>query len=69
MYTWVLGPCWSCGNVFSFNADKVPSVRNERGVREPVCANCMKRANALREAAGLEPHPILPGAYEPEEVG
>ena len=67
-YMWVTGPCAACGRLFDFNADKVPSVR-VNGKREPVCEDCMTTVNAKRQAMGLEPFPILPGAYEPEEVG
>lgn len=63
----VTGPCFACGRLFTFNAERVPSIRIE-GVRRPVCWECMAAANAKREAQGLAPHPILPGAYEPREV-
>ena len=66
-YMMVLGPCWSCGRPFSFNADHVPSHRDENGVRQPVCGDCMARVNAIREENGLPPHPIHPMAYQPQE--
>jgi hypothetical protein len=66
-YMYVIGNCFGCGNRFTFNADKVPSIPIN-GVREPVCANCVERANLMREANGLDPIVVLPGAYEPEEV-
>ena len=66
-YMFVLGDCVACGRPFTFNADLVPSVV-VRGKREPVCRECVIRANPLREARGLEPIKILPGAYEPAEV-
>lgn len=59
----VLGECFACHRLFHFNPHQVPSFRGE-----PVCADCMARVNTKREAMGLAPHPILPGAYEPEEV-
>jgi hypothetical protein len=66
-YMYVIGNCFGCGNRFTFNADKVPSIPIN-GVREPVCATCVERANPMREANGLAPIVVLPGAYEPEEV-
>jgi hypothetical protein len=63
-----MAPCFGCGRVFGFNPERVPSIRVD-GVRQPVCEDCMERANAQREAQGLEPHPIMPGAYEAEELG
>lgn len=78
-YMFCLGACFSCGNDFSFNPDKVPSIRvskdpvtgkwiaNPQGSKEPVCRNCMQRANDVREKMGLPPHQIPEGAYEPGE--
>lgn len=69
--------CINCGRPDSANPELVPSIRvspdsksgafrpDPDGEREPVCRHCMTAANAMREAAGLEPHPIMPGAYEP----
>ncbi len=66
-YVVVVGPCVACGRVFSFNPDRVPSV-TVKGSREPVCRNCVERANPRRVENGLPPIVPLPGAYEPEEV-
>lgn len=63
----VMGPCWSCGRIFSFSPTKVPSIVVD-GVREPLCASCVDRANRLRPAEGLDPIVPLPGAYEPDET-
>jgi hypothetical protein len=66
--------CWGCGRTFTFNPERVPSipVRNgqpaEGGTREPICEDCMTRANERRMRLGLDPHPILPGAYDPMEA-
>jgi hypothetical protein len=62
-----MGPCGACGQVFTYNAERVP-VAVANGRREPVCADCVKRWNPQRIANGLEPIVPLPGAYEPEEV-
>jgi len=63
----VIGECVICGIMFSFNVHHVPSVVVD-GVREPVCRDCMNRANAILESQGREPHWIHPEAYEPDEV-
>ena len=67
--------CVNCHQSFFYNPERVPSVRvdgagrpSEDGTREPVCLDCMERLNAKRRAAGLDPFPILPGAYDAEEV-
>ncbi len=62
-YVMAYGACWSCGLPFSFNPHRVPSLRVD-DVRQPVCSTCMVFANKKRVEMGLEPHPILPDAYE-----
>ena len=63
----VIADCCICGIRFSFNADHVPSVR-VHGEREPICRDCVRRANVIRKEHGLAPIFILPDAYEPQEV-
>lgn len=58
-----IGCCFVCRGTFTFNPERVPSIRVD-GHRQPVCRNCMDRANAVRKERGLEPHAILPGAYD-----
>jgi hypothetical protein len=67
-YMSAISPCFGCGQVFSYNPELVPSIRDEKGVRQPVCRDCIDRANPKRIANGLEPIVPLPGAYEPQEV-
>jgi hypothetical protein len=62
-----MGPCGSCGAVFSFNPEKVPSF-HFRTEKEPICFNCMANINAKRREAFLDPFPVLAGAYDAEEV-
>jgi hypothetical protein len=65
-----LGPCWACGNVMEFSPTRVPSIV-VGGVRQPLCPQCVERANELR-AAMDPPQPlivVLPGAYGPDEDG
>ena len=63
----VMSPCCGCGNVFSYNPNKVPSTRDSQGVKQPICKECVERVNPKRIANGLEPIVPLPGAYEPVE--
>jgi hypothetical protein len=73
-YMSVMGPCWSCGEIFWYSPTKVPSIKikdgtpDPEGVREPICEPCMIRTNVVRQEMGLEPHTIPRGAYEADEV-
>jgi hypothetical protein len=66
-YMAVIGPCFSCRQIFHFNAERVPSII-VNGRREPLCEDCVRRANKLRAENGAQLIVPLPGAYEPEEV-
>ena len=61
--------CICCDQVFTYNPMRVPSTTALTGEREPICRDCVNRANPERIKNGLEPIKILPGAYEgcPEE--
>ncbi len=74
------GFCIGCNNLFSFNPERVPSIRIRRdrqdrardcpeGNREPICRSCVEAANPVRIAKGLLPIEILPGAYDPAPDG
>ena len=65
-YMFVIGECFGCKRVFTFNADHVPSIPIN-GTREPVCADCIARANPKRIENGLDPIVPHPMAYEPGE--
>jgi hypothetical protein len=67
-YAIAMSPCISCRRVFSYNPVRVPSVYY-RGEREPVCRECIERANPQRIAMGLAPFVPLPGAYDACEEG
>jgi len=60
--TFALGPCWACGNLFAFNPELVPSIVVDE-VRQPLCLDCVGRANALRREQGQPVIVPLPGAY------
>jgi hypothetical protein len=65
-YMMGMAKCFGCGKPFWFNPHRVPSIIVD-GEREPVCADCVERANPQRIANGLEPIVPLPDAYEPSE--
>lgn len=46
--------CYVCGNLFTYNPMRVPSVP-VNGVREPLCRACVERVNPGRVANGLPP--------------
>ena len=64
-YAMVLSPCYTCGKVISYNPHRVPSIRDRQGVRQPVCRECIEKANPIRKAKGLPKITIHPDAYEP----
>jgi hypothetical protein len=66
-YMIVMGCCYACGQLMTFNAERVPSVVVD-GQREPLCRNCIERANPQRVANGLPPIVIMSGAYDAEEA-
>jgi hypothetical protein len=63
-YAIVMGHCFGCGSMFSFNPHRVPSIRDARGVKQPVCRECIELANPMRVKNGLEPIVPAPDAYE-----
>ena len=54
-----------CGRPFAFHPHLVPSVRDQQNVRQPLCEDCVTRANAIRKTLGLPAFRIPAGAYEP----
>ena len=62
-YAFVLGACGNCGNTFTFNPVKVPSVRDSQGIRQPICQECMTEANKQRADNGIQPFTIPDDAY------
>ena len=67
-YALCYGPCIGCHRTFEFNPMRVPSV-TWNGTREPICRNCVLRANVKRKANGLPPIVPLPDAYEACDEG
>lgn len=53
-YALATSTCYGCGRLFSYNPVRVPSIRIN-GSREPICGDCISRANPKRVANGLDP--------------
>lgn len=67
-YALVMGVCYGCKRTFGFNPNRVPSVRvPPNNVREPICLDCVNRANPERIRNGLPPIVPHPDAYLPED--
>lgn len=64
-YAFVLGECYGCGRTFTFNPVKVPSTRDARGIKQPLCRACVEYVNRERQKIGQPPFTIPPDAYEP----
>jgi hypothetical protein len=61
-YLMALVQCWACGQMFTCNPLKVPSIR-VGGEREPICENCVTRANEMRAKNGMPLIEPAPDAY------
>ena len=59
VYTFT-GICLGCGKLFSFHPNKVPSINGQ-----PVCKDCVDKANPIRIANGLPAITYAPDAYKP----
>ena len=59
-YAFMVGTCVGCKRTISFNPSKVPSII-VGGVKEPICAPCIKEVNKAKAEQGIElwpePHP------------
>ena len=63
--------CVGCGRPFFYNPLRVPSIV-VNGNREPVCLDCVNRANPVRRQAGLPeivPHPDAYDGVNERELG
>lgn len=52
-FVFMLGECFACHKMFSFNPHRVPSMLDDKNVRQPICAECITKANTVRAARGL----------------
>lgn len=77
-FYFVVGPCWSCKRLTSFDPQRVPSMplnahgeparSHQEAVRkEPLCPDCVRIANERRKLLGLELWPDDPSIWEPVE--
>jgi hypothetical protein len=65
-YALCFGYCFGCHKQFAFNPMRVPSIRDPKtGSKEPICWDCVEKANPRRVANGLEPIVPHPEAYAP----
>jgi len=67
-YMLVHGPCFSCGRLMSYNADLVPSLRDEAGVRQAICRGCVGIFNENQRKHSRPEFQIPSRAYEAQEV-
>jgi len=63
-YAFMMGYCFACDKMFTFNPLRVPSIKDSRGVKQPVCRECIDRANPMRLKNGLEPIVPADDAYD-----
>lgn len=62
MFALAMSACIGCGQVFSYNPVRVPSLM-VKGTREPICQRCVDVVNPQRVKNGLEPIVPHPEAY------
>lgn len=68
-YMFVMGACFRCNKIITFNPNKVPSVKDENAVKQPICASCVKEIQDIQKEMGVEVWPDpLAEAYDAEEV-
>ena len=74
----VMGPCFACKKLFSYNPHRVPSIPidpvtqlppdlggdPQRASREPICEDCIGVINDRRVRSGLAPFPVYEDAYD-----
>lgn len=64
-YAIMMGSCYCCGKIFGFHPHKVPSIRDGKGIRQPVCQTCVDAANLIRPKKGLNLIQYSEDAYGP----
>jgi hypothetical protein len=63
-YAFCTSACFGCRRIFSYNPVRVPSIRDLNNVRQPICQECVNRANPQRIINGLDPIVVFPDAYD-----
>ncbi len=62
-YMFVVSACFGCRRIITYNPRLVPSLNNE-----PICLDCVDKANPIRKRNGLPEIVVHPMAYEPAEA-
>lgn len=62
-YAMCVGTCFGCGRPFTFNPIRVPSIKDQSNVKQPICLGCVNYVNPIRIANGLQPIVPHPEAY------
>jgi hypothetical protein len=57
-YAIAMGPCVVCREICSFNPERVPSFQGQ-----PICKDCVTKANCMRRDKGLEEIVIYDDSY------
>lgn len=66
-FAFATSACFCCKRLINYNPVRVPSIRDNFDIRQPICRDCMERGNEIRISKGLDPHPTPNDAYEPCE--
>lgn len=65
----MMAECFRCHKVVGFNPNKVPTVRDSKGVKQPLCAACLAYIQTCQRELNLTVwEDALPGAYESTNV-
>lgn len=62
-FMFMVAECYACHGTFNSNPELVPSFQGQ-----PICRPCIEKVNTNRRERGLKEWPVLPGAYEMQEV-
>ena len=64
-YAVVIGSCYGCGQMMTFNPHKVPSIPDPQGVSQAICERCVKVVQDNQKRDGMLVTQIHKNAYEP----
>jgi hypothetical protein len=67
-YALAMSGCIGCSRLFTYNPMRVPSI-TIKGKREPICRDCVDRANPARIKNGLDPIVPAHDAYDACDEG
>ena len=67
-YYFATGACGNCRALMVYNLHYVPVLVTDTGQRIVICKACHTKWNEIhRISKGLDPQPLHPQAYEPQE--